>query len=69
LSTVTGSRMFAERASQAGVEVRLDVFPEMLHSFQMMAGRAPEADDAIRRFAEWVRPKLGLQGERTRVAQ
>jgi len=63
------TKSFAERASQAGVEVRLDVFPEMLHSFQMMAGRAPEAEDAIRRFAESVRPKLGLQGERTRVAQ
>jgi monoterpene epsilon-lactone hydrolase len=54
------SRMFAERASKSGVDVRLDVFPEMLHSFQMMAGRAPEADEAIGRFAEWVRPKLGL---------
>src|SRR5262249_40039635 len=62
------SRMFAERASQAGVEVRLDVFPEMLHSFQMMAGRAPEADDAIRRLADWVAPKLDLQREGTRMA-
>jgi hypothetical protein len=42
------------------LEVRLDVFPEVLHSFQMMAGHAPEADDAIARLAEWVRPKLGL---------
>jgi hypothetical protein len=32
----------------------------MLHTFQMMAGHAPEADDAIARLAEWVRPKLGL---------
>jgi epsilon-lactone hydrolase len=54
------SLMFAEQAKKAGVEVRLDVFPGMLHSFQMMAGRALEADDAIVRFAEWVRPKLGL---------
>ena len=30
------------------------------HTFQMAAGRAPEADDAIRRMAAWVRPKLGL---------
>ena len=35
------------------------MFPEMQHTFQM-AGRAPEADDAIRRLADWVRPKLGL---------
>ncbi|QYA11942.1 alpha/beta hydrolase [Rhizobium sp. AB2/73] len=57
---VDESRMFAERARQAGVDVRLDVFPEMLHSFQMMAGRAPEADDAIQCLANWVRPKLGI---------
>ena len=57
---VDESRMFFDRAKHAGVDVRLDVFPEMLHTFQMMAGRAPEADDAIRRLAEWVRPKLGL---------
>jgi acetyl esterase/lipase len=42
------------------VDARLDVFPGMLHTFQMAAGRAPEADDAIRRMAEWVRPRLGL---------
>ena len=60
---VDDSRMLVERARKAGVEVRFDVFPEMLHTFQMMAGRAPEADDAIGRLAEWVRPKLGLVGQ------
>jgi monoterpene epsilon-lactone hydrolase len=54
------SAVFAERARAAGVEVRIDVFPEMLHSFQMAAGRAPEADDALARFADWARPRLGL---------
>jgi epsilon-lactone hydrolase len=58
------SRMFADKANAAGVEVNIDVFPEMLHSFQMMAGRAPEADDATARLAEWVRPKLGLPTSR-----
>ena len=61
---VDESRMFADKARAAGVEVSLDVFPEMLHSFQMMAGRAPEADDAIARLAEWVRPRLGLSASR-----
>src|SRR5262249_61670003 len=59
---VDDSRMFAERARAAGVDVRFDVFLERLHSFQMMAGRAPEADDASRRLAECVRRKLGLRG-------
>jgi acetyl esterase/lipase len=63
------SRQFAERAKKAGVDMRLDVFPEMLHTFQMAAGRAPEADDAISRLAEWVRPKLGLSGSRQTAAE
>jgi acetyl esterase/lipase len=54
------ARQLAEHAEKAGVDARLDVFPGMLHSFQMAAGRAPEADDAIRRLADWVRPRLGL---------
>jgi epsilon-lactone hydrolase len=47
--------MLAEQARKAGVEVRLEVFEGMLHTFQMAAGRAPEADDAIGKLADWVR--------------
>jgi monoterpene epsilon-lactone hydrolase len=53
------ARMLAACLQKAGVEVRLDEFPDMLHTFQMAAGRAPEADDAIRELAAWVRPRLG----------
>jgi epsilon-lactone hydrolase len=54
------SRTFFERARAAGVDVRLDVFPGQQHTFQMAAGRSRVADDALQRFAEWVRPHLGL---------
>jgi epsilon-lactone hydrolase len=54
------ARLLDEHARKEGVDVKLDVFPGMLHTFQMAAGRAPEADDAIGRMADWVRPKLGL---------
>jgi hypothetical protein len=63
------TRIFAERGKKAGVEVRLDVLRGMLHSFHMMAGRAPEADDAIGRFAEWVRAKLGLEIPRQKTVR
>jgi monoterpene epsilon-lactone hydrolase len=56
------ARRLDEHARKAGSDVRLDVFPGMQHTFQMAAGRAPEADDAIRRMAGWVRPRLGLPG-------
>jgi monoterpene epsilon-lactone hydrolase len=54
------ARLLDSCARKAGVDVRLDIFPGMLHTFQMAAGRAPEADDAIREMAGWVRPQLGL---------
>jgi len=54
------STRLAERAGHAGVECRIDVFPEMQHVFQMAAGTIPEADDAIARIGEWLRPRLGL---------
>jgi epsilon-lactone hydrolase len=57
---VDDGRSFADRAQQAGVDVRIDLFPGQQHTFQIGAGRSPEADEAIRRLAEWARPKLGL---------
>lgn len=54
------SRRLAERARKAGVEIKMDVVPEMQHVFHFAAGHAPEADAAIRDLANWVRPKLGL---------
>jgi epsilon-lactone hydrolase len=50
----------ADKARSVGVDVRLDVFPEMQHVFQMAAGNMPEADDAIGRIADWLKPRLGL---------
>jgi len=54
------SLRLAELARKAGVDVRLDIFPGMQHSFQMAAGRAPESDDSIARFVEWVKPRIGV---------
>lgn len=54
------SRSLAEALRRADVDVKLEEFPEMQHVFQFLAGVAPEADDAIRKLATWVKPKLGL---------
>ena len=54
------ARRVATRAESAGVDVQLDVFPEMQHVFQMAAGNMPEADDAIARIGAYLRPRLGL---------
>lgn len=52
----------ADKARAAGVDVTLEVWPEMVHVFQASAGFVPEADQAIARIAEFCRPKLGLTG-------
>lgn len=52
----------AANAAHAGVEVRLDVFPEMQHVFQMGAGTFPEAGEALDRIGRWLRPRLGIAG-------
>ena len=54
------SSKLADLARKTGVEVTLEIVPEMQHVFQFLAGTAPEGDAAIRRLADWVRPKLGL---------
>jgi len=52
---VDDSFRIADRARNAGVDVRLDVFPEMLHAFQLWAGNVPEADDAVALIGDYVR--------------
>src|ERR1700680_85910 len=54
------SRKLADLAHRSGVDVTLEIVPEMQHVFQFLAGTAPEGDAAISRLADWVRPKLGL---------
>ena len=62
---VDDSVRLADAARSAGVEVRLDVFPEMLHAHQIWAGNMPEADDAVARIGDFVRGirRLDLQRE------
>lgn len=54
------STRVAEKAKAAGVDVRLDVFPEMQHVFQTSVGNIPEATEAVQRIADYLRPRLGL---------
>jgi acetyl esterase/lipase len=54
------SRLFVERAKQAGVDVSIDISRGMQHVFPILAGGHPTADAAIARVGDWLRPKLGL---------
>jgi acetyl esterase/lipase len=57
------STRLAERARAAGVGVTLDVWPEMWHVFESLAGYLPEADQAVAKIGAFVRATLA-QAER-----
>lgn len=50
----------SDRAKAVGNEVRLDVFPEMFHDFQLAVGNIPEADDAVERISKWIQERLKI---------
>ncbi len=54
------SQRFADKARGSGLDVTFTISPEQQHVYPFMAGRAPEADAAVREAGDWVRPKLGL---------
>jgi acetyl esterase/lipase len=60
-AVLSDSTRIAAAAKAAGVAVRIDEFPEMQHCFELLAGSAPEADEAVRRIAAWLRPLFGIQ--------
>jgi acetyl esterase/lipase len=53
------SRRFAEKVNNAGGEVVLDLWDDMVHVFQAFPTYLPEATEAIQRAATFVRARLG----------
>jgi acetyl esterase/lipase len=49
------STRFAAAAQAAGVEVTLEIWPEMPHVWHAFAGLLPEADEAVERIGRWLR--------------
>ncbi len=51
---------FADLAKKAGVDITLEIFPEMQHVFQIAAGALPEADAAVAKIGAWLKARLAL---------
>ena len=47
----------ADRAKAAGVDVTLEVWPEMVHVWQQFAAMLPEGQQAIDAIGEWVKAR------------
>jgi acetyl esterase/lipase len=56
---LSDSTRLADRARAAGVDVCLEIWPEMWHAWQSWAAQMPEAQQAIQRIGKYIRQKLG----------
>jgi monoterpene epsilon-lactone hydrolase len=52
------SNRLAQRARAAGVEVKLEVWPEMIHVFQLFAGFLPEGQQAVDGVGQFIAQHL-----------
>src|SRR6516164_9906712 len=52
------SKRLAERARRYGVNVNLEVWPEMIHVWQLFAAVLPEAQHAIEQIGAFIRAKV-----------
>jgi acetyl esterase/lipase len=59
---VDDATVLAARARAAGVDVTLQVWPEMIHVWHVFAGRVPEATEAVARVGEFVRRHVPARG-------
>jgi acetyl esterase/lipase len=51
---LSDSTRLAERLESAGVETELEVWPEMIHGWQLFAGLLPEGTEAIERIGRFL---------------
>ena len=55
---LSDSLLFAQKAWDAGVDVALEVWPEMQHEWQFIAGFLPEGRQALRRISEYIDARM-----------
>jgi len=56
---LSDSTRLAERTEATGIDVTLEIWPEMIHVWHFFAAMLPEGQQAIDRIGEWVRQRLG----------
>jgi acetyl esterase/lipase len=55
---LSDSTRLAAKLHEAGVEVELEIFPDLWHVFQIFVGKMPESRAAILKIGAYVRDRL-----------
>jgi acetyl esterase/lipase len=53
------SILTADKAREAGVDVTMEPWPDMIHVWHVFAGRVPEATDAVAAIGDFLKARLG----------
>jgi len=56
---LSDSTRLAENLEKSGVDVELEVWPDMWHVFQFFVGKMPESRQAIMKIGEYIKRRLG----------
>ena len=62
---LSDSTRIADKLRAAGIEVELEVFPEMWHVFQLFIGAMPESRVAVEKIGAYIRAAFGGAGPET----
>jgi acetyl esterase/lipase len=46
---------FAQKAKESGVDVQLEVYPDMIHTWQLFASKIPDGEAAIQKVGKYIR--------------
>ena len=57
------STRLAEKLEAAGVDVELEIWPDMWHVFQMFIGKMPESRRAVEKIGRYIRGSLDVPGD------
>lgn len=55
---LSDSTRFAEKMKAAGLEIEIEIWPEMWHVFQLFIGKMPESRRAIRKIGAYLRERM-----------
>ena len=57
------SRRLAEKLEAAGIDVEIEIWPDMWHVFQMFIGKMPESRKAVEKIGRYIRERLDVPGD------
>ena len=60
---LSDSTRFADKLKTSGINVEIEVFPEMWHVFQLFVGKMPESKAAVKKIGAFIQSRFSAPAE------